>query len=143
LRPVGRALTTATLPRSGSGDGSGGDSGVVGDGELVRGRQAAGRLAWADAYTALSLADRSASLAGDDLELLATAAYLLGHLEDCLRALRRAQRFHAEHGNLRQAARCAFWLGFHLINERELAQAGGWLARAHPLLEQQPERGEH
>jgi DNA-binding NarL/FixJ family response regulator len=115
---------------------------VVGDGELVRGRQAAGRLAWADAYTALSVADRSSSLAGEDLELLATAAYLLGHLEDCLRALRRAQRFHAEHGDLRRAARCAFWLGFHLINERELAQAGGWLARANRLLEHEPECAE-
>jgi ATP/maltotriose-dependent transcriptional regulator MalT len=116
---------------------------VVGDGELVRGRQAAGRLAWADAYTALSLADRSSSLAGKDLELLATAAYLLGHLEDCLQALRRAQRFHAERGDPRRAARCAFWLGFHLINQRELAQAGGWLARANRLLEHEPECAEH
>jgi ATP/maltotriose-dependent transcriptional regulator MalT len=115
---------------------------VVGDGELVRGRQAAGRLAWADAYTALSVADRSSSLAGEDLELLATAAYLLGHQEDCLGALRRAQRFHAEHGDLRRAARCAFWLGFHLINQRELAQAGGWLARANRLLEHEPECAE-
>lgn len=48
---------------------------------LMQGREAAGRLAWADAYTALSLADRSSSLAGEDLELLATAAYLLGRVE--------------------------------------------------------------
>ena len=46
-----------------------------GDGELARGREAAGRLAWAEAYTALSLADRSSPLAGEDLELLATAAH--------------------------------------------------------------------
>jgi hypothetical protein len=75
---------------------------VGGDGELARGRAAAGRLAWADAYTALSLADRSSSLAGEDLELLATAAYLLGRVEDCLRALRRAQQLHAEAGELRR-----------------------------------------
>jgi DNA-binding NarL/FixJ family response regulator len=111
---------------------------VGGDGELVRGREAAGRLAWADAYAALSLADQSSSLAAEDLELLATAAYLLGHLEDCLRALQRAQQLHAEAGDSRRAARCALWLAFHLGNAGELAQAGGWLARANRLLEHEP-----
>jgi DNA-binding CsgD family transcriptional regulator len=115
---------------------------VVGDGELVRGRKAAGRLAWADAYAALSLADQSSSLAAEDLELLGTAAYLLGHMEDCLQALQRAQQLHAQAGDLRRAARCAFWLAFHLINQRELAQAGGWLARANRLLEHEQECAE-
>jgi ATP/maltotriose-dependent transcriptional regulator MalT len=108
---------------------------VGGDGELARGREAAGRLAWADAYTALSLADRSSPLAGEDLELLATAAYLLGRVEESLQALQRAQQIHAEGGDSRRAARCAFWLWFHLINQEELAQASGWLARANRLLE--------
>jgi DNA-binding CsgD family transcriptional regulator len=111
---------------------------VSGDGELARGREAAGRLAWADAYTALSLADRSSSLAAEDLELLATAAHLLGRVEDCLRALQRAQRLHAGAGASRRAARCAFWLAFHLGSRGELAQAGGWLARANRLLEHEP-----
>ena len=115
-----------------------------GDGELARGREAAGRLAWADAYTALSLADRSSPLAGEDLELLATAAYLLGRVEENLQALQRAQQIHAEGGDLRRAARCAFWLWFHLINQGELAQASGWLARANRLLEhEQQECAEH
>ena len=109
-----------------------------GDGELVRGREAAGRLAWADAYAALSLADQSSSLAAEDLELLATAAYLRGHVEDCLRALQRAQQLHTEAGDPRRAARCALWLAFHLGNAGELAQAGGWLARANRLLEHEP-----
>jgi DNA-binding CsgD family transcriptional regulator len=108
------------------------------DGELVRGREAAERLAWADAYAALSLADQSSSLAVEDLELLGTAAYLLGRVEDCLGALQRAQQLHAEAGDLRRAARCAFWLAFHLGSAGELAQAGGWLARANRLLEQEP-----
>jgi len=115
---------------------------VGGDGELARGREAAGRLAWADAYTALALADRSSSLAGKDLELLATAAYLLGRVNDCLRALQRAQQLHAERGDLRRAARCAFWLVFHLINQGELTQASGWLARANRLLEHEQECAE-
>jgi ATP/maltotriose-dependent transcriptional regulator MalT len=103
---------------------------VGGDGALARSREAAERLAWADAYTALSLADRSSSLAGEDLELLATAAYLLGRVEDCMRALQRAQQLHSERGDPRRAARCAFWMVFHLINQGELARASGWLARA-------------
>jgi DNA-binding CsgD family transcriptional regulator len=113
------------------------------DGELERGRQAAARLAWADAYAALSLADRSSSLRAEDLEVLATAAYLLGRVEDCLRALQRAQRLHAEGGDPRRSARCAFWLSFHLINRGDLAQASGWLARAGRLLEhEQPDCAE-
>ena len=114
-----------------------------GDGALARGREAAARLAWADAYTALSLADSSSDLAGEDLELLATAAYLLGRVEDCLRALQRAQRLHAARGDLRRAARCAYWLAFHLLNQGELAQASGWLARANRLLEHEQECAEH
>jgi DNA-binding CsgD family transcriptional regulator len=111
---------------------------VSGDGELARGREAARRLAWADAYAALSLADQSSSLAAEDLELLGTAAFLLGHMEDCLGALQRAQQLHAEAGESRRAARCALWLAFHLGNAGELAQAGGWLARANRLLEHEP-----
>ena len=80
---------------------------MSGQGELERGRQAADRLAWAEAWTALSLADRSSPLPAADLERLATAAYLLGHVDDCLRALQRAQRLHAEGGDPggRRAAR--------------------------------------
>jgi hypothetical protein len=64
-----------------------------------------GRLAWADVYAALLVADESSSLAGEDLELLATAAHLLGHVEECLRALQRAQQLHAEGADPRRAAR--------------------------------------
>jgi ATP/maltotriose-dependent transcriptional regulator MalT len=112
---------------------------VGGDGELERGREAARRLAWADAAAALSLADESSSLAAEDLELLATAAYLLGRVDDCLRALQRAQQLHAEAGDPRRAARCAFWLAFHLGSRGDVAQASGWLARAGRLLEHEPE----
>jgi DNA-binding CsgD family transcriptional regulator len=111
---------------------------VGGDDALARGHEAAERLAWADAYTALSLADQSSSLAAEDLELLGTAAFLLGHVEDCLGALQRAQQLHAEAGEFRRAARCALWLAFHLGSAGDLAQAGGWLARANRLLEHEP-----
>ena len=112
-------------------------------GALMQGREAAGRLEWSDAYTALSLADSSSPLAAQDLELLATAALLLGHVEDGLRALQRAHQLHAEGGDPRRAARCAFWLTFHLGARGDVAQASGWFARANRLLEHEQECAEH
>ena len=110
---------------------------------LMQGREAVRRLEWADAYTALSLADSSSPLAAQDLELLATAALLLGHVEDGLRALQRAHQRHAEGGDPRRAARCAFWLTFHLGARGDVAQASGWFARASRLLEHEQECAEH
>jgi ATP/maltotriose-dependent transcriptional regulator MalT len=108
---------------------------VDGVGELARGRDAGRRLAWADAYAALSLADQSSTLAAADLELMATAAYLLGRLEDCHKAMQRASRAYVESGDPRRAARCVFWVAFTLLLHGDVAQAGGWLARASRLLE--------
>ena len=69
------------------------------------------------------------ALAAEDLELLATAALLLGHVEDGLRALQRAHQRHAEGGEPRRAARCAFWLTFHFgargTSRRQAAGSAG------------------
>jgi hypothetical protein len=59
-------------------------------GELERGREHYAWRAWADAYRSLSAADQATRLEGEDLELLAMAAYLIGRDEDYLRALDRA-----------------------------------------------------
>ena len=57
-------------------------------GELERGREHYGRRAWADAYRSLSAADQASRLEGEDLELLAMAAYLIGRDDDYLRGAR-------------------------------------------------------
>ena len=49
---------------------------------LDRGRGSFGRHAWADAFTLLSAADRESPLEAEDLERLATAAYLTGRDDD-------------------------------------------------------------
>jgi DNA-binding CsgD family transcriptional regulator len=116
---------------------------VGAQGALMRGREAARRLEWSDAYAALSLADSSSPLAAQDLEVLATAALLLGHVEDGLRTLQRAHQRHAESGDFRRAARCAFWLTFHLGARGDVAQASGWFGRASRLLEHEQECAEH
>ncbi|MGH7693557.1 MAG: DNA-binding response regulator, partial [Gemmatimonadaceae bacterium] len=45
---------------------------------LEQGRTAYGRQKWADAYSSLSAADREEPLQPEDLERLATSAYLVG-----------------------------------------------------------------
>jgi hypothetical protein len=105
------------------------------DAELARGCEAGQRLAWGDAYRSLSLADESGSLAGEDLELLAAAAYLLGHVDACRQALQRAHHAHSAAGDPRRASRCLFWVAFTLLLEGDLAPANGWLARAQRELE--------
>lgn len=108
------------------------------DQALARGREAGQRLAWGDAYTSLSLAGESSPLKGADLELLAAAAYLLGHADECRQALQRAHDAHIAAGDVRRAARCLFWIAFTLLLEGDLAPAGGWLGRTGRLLDQVP-----
>jgi DNA-binding NarL/FixJ family response regulator len=112
---------------------------MAGQAEVARGRDAARRLAWADAYAALTAAGRALALSPDDLELLATSALLVGRVEEGLAALQHAHDLHAGAGDRRRAARCAFWLGFHLATRRSPAQAGGWFVRASLLLTEEPE----
>src|SRR6266536_1782649 len=70
---------------------------------LDRGRESFGRQAWGDAFALLSAADRASPLAAEDLERLATAAYLTGRDEDCAVAGARAH-----HEFLRRG--CSAWL---------------------------------
>jgi DNA-binding CsgD family transcriptional regulator len=111
---------------------------------LDRGREAYARQAWMDAYDCLSAADRSGDLGAADLELLATAAYMVGHEGDYLALLERGHRAHLDAGETMAAVRCAFWVGVTLAREGEMGRAGGWLARAQRLLERvEGERVEH
>ena len=103
---------------------------------LERGRQAFARQAWREAYDALSSSDHDALLEPADLVLMAQAALLVGQDAQCADALVRAHQSLVSAGDSEQAARCAFWLGFHLFNRREMAQAGGWFSRARRLLDE-------
>jgi DNA-binding NarL/FixJ family response regulator len=111
---------------------------------LARGREAYARESWMDAYESLSAADRSGELGADDLELLATAAYMIGRESEYLALLERCHRAHLDAGQSLAALRCAFWVGVTLAREGEMGRAGGWLARAQRLLEREDgERVEH
>ena len=103
---------------------------------LELGRDAFTERAWDDAYDLLARAEGETALAPDDLERLATAAYLTGHDTESTAAWTRAHRAWLAAGEQERAVRCAFWLGFGLIQRGEMAQGGGWLARAGSMLEE-------
>ena len=105
---------------------------------LEQGRVAYARNAWLEAYEQLSNADRANALEPDDLERLATAAYLLGRDAEGDELLARAHRDFLDRGELERAVRCAYWLGHSLMFRGEPARAGGWLARAQRLLDDFP-----
>jgi DNA-binding NarL/FixJ family response regulator len=90
--------------------------------------------AWGSAYAHFSAADRDLPLGLDDLERLATAAYLTGRDAESLEIWTRAYQECLRLGDAARAARCAFRVGMQLMTRGEMAQAGGWLARARRVL---------
>ena len=104
---------------------------------LTRGREAYGRSEWSAAHEALAQADAGAPLAAADLELLATAAHMLGRDDEHLSALERAHHSFLDAGDALGAVRCAFWSGLMLMSRGQTGPATGWLARAQRLVEGQ------
>jgi DNA-binding CsgD family transcriptional regulator len=103
---------------------------------LHRGRDAFGRREWAEAYRLLAVADRETPLESEDLERLATAAYLVGQDDRSETLLARAHQRFVDRGDREGAARSAFWLAFGLLARGAMAPASGWLARAERLLDE-------
>ena len=101
-------------------------------GAVDRAREAFARQAWGDAYALLAA---GGSLEADDLERLAVAAYLVGRDEESTRAWERAHLECARLGDPDRAARCAAWLAIGLMLRGDMAQAGGWFARATRLVD--------
>jgi len=106
---------------------------------LNRGRASYDRAAWGDAYVQLLAADRERSLEPDDLERLGIAAHLTGRDAEAFELLARGHHDRLQRGDTEGAARCAFWLGFELMTQGELARGGGWLARCRRLIDELPQ----
>jgi DNA-binding CsgD family transcriptional regulator len=109
---------------------------MTGAGILERGRECFRRQAWAEAYDHLSAADRARPLDPEDLELLATAAHLLGRNAECIEIWERAHQQFLGRGDTRRAARCAYLLSIQLLFKGERARASGWIARGRRLLDE-------
>jgi ATP/maltotriose-dependent transcriptional regulator MalT len=102
---------------------------------LEHGRECYERRAWGEAYQALLCADQATALHVDDLELLATAAYLTGRDLEFQRVQERLHRVHVEAQDPERAARCAFWLAFTFLLRGEMGQSNAWIARGQRLVE--------
>jgi DNA-binding CsgD family transcriptional regulator len=105
--------------------------------QLERGRESYARRAWTEAYEFLSSADRAAPLNAEELELLATSAYMLGMNDEYRSALERAHQAYLDDADNARAARCAFWVGLDLMVLGEMGPAMGWFARAQRLLDRE------
>ena len=108
---------------------------VPGIAELGRGRECYASGAWLEANAALTAADELADLGGEDLELLARSAYMLGRDDDYVSALERAHHVYLAAAELHRAVRCAFWVGHNMLFRGDTPRAHGWFARAQRLLE--------
>ena len=102
---------------------------------LEHGRVSFSGRSWATAFEELSTADRESALDPGDLDLLASAAFLVGRDDDGVDVLARAHHAYLRRADHPGAARCAIWLGIQLLLRGDLARGGGWLARAHELLD--------
>lgn len=112
---------------------------MEGGAELDRGREHYLDQAWSRAFECLTAADRTDPLGAANLEMLATAAYMLGRDADYVAALRRAHDSYLDSGDARRATRCAFWIGHSFLFRGKAAHGTGWFERAKRLLETVPE----
>ena len=101
---------------------------------LQHGRASFERRAWGAAYAELSAACQEAPLEPEDLERLATVAYLVGRDDESVEIWARAHHGFLSRGDVERAVRCAFWLAFGLLDRGEPVRGGGWVARARRLL---------
>jgi DNA-binding CsgD family transcriptional regulator len=104
---------------------------------VARARESFLNHAWKEACDGF-LAGRD-ELGADDLERLAASAYLVGRNAESDDAWGLAHRRHLDEGDMEGAARCAFWLGFRLINAFEQTEANAWIARLERLVTAAPD----
>jgi DNA-binding CsgD family transcriptional regulator len=103
---------------------------------LERARKSFEQRSWAESYHLFQAADREAPLGLEDLERLATTAYLMGQDDESEAFWARAHRTFLERGDHEGAARSAFWLAVGLQLRGAMAPASGWFARAQHILDE-------
>ena len=92
------------------------------------------QMAWGDAFALFTDVDESSPLEPGDLDRAAQAAQLTGRTSDADRLWQRAVREYEQAGDNERAARCAHSLGMSFMQRGDMAQAGGWHARAVRLV---------
>ena len=103
---------------------------VPGSNALRNARAAFAGRRWKDAYEGFVTADGTTPLDPDDLDRVATAAYLIGDDEASVQTRTRAHAGYLARGDAIAAARSAIWLASTMFDKPgQRAQASGWLAR--------------
>jgi DNA-binding CsgD family transcriptional regulator len=103
---------------------------------LLQAREAYERRDWVLTFDRLR---RAVDLGPEDFMALATSAYLLGNVDEAVRALQAGYQDRIRNGDSLGAVRFAFWLGLVLNLRGEMAVGGGWVARAQRLLQSESE----
>ena len=119
--------------RSGVRRAAGAVGGDAGSDPLEGARKAAADLRWLDVFETLSACDRGAGLAAEDLELLATAAFLLGRGQECRQARLWAYQLYLHKGKVGRAARCAARIGLEQLGAGDAAAAAAAAGQAVAL----------
>lgn len=103
---------------------------------IEEGRAACERHRWGDAWRILAAVDlESEALDIDDLDRLATAAYLTGHDEEGFRHWVRAHQLCVGNGELHRAANFGVKLAQGLGFKGDIGRCRGWVDRTSHLLE--------
>jgi DNA-binding CsgD family transcriptional regulator len=111
---------------------------------LARGRELFEGQRWEDVHILLSEVDRDQPLEPEELVQLATSAQMIGRDAEAASAWSRAHTEFLKRGEIMRAVRCVYWLVIPMLFRGEMAQAGGWLARAQRLLQDAPpDNAEH
>lgn len=103
--------------------------------ELLVAREAYDRGDWADALQGLR---GKGGLGADDTLALATSAYLMGNVDEAIRALQGGYQDMIKNGDSLGAVRFGFWLALILNVRGDVAIGTGWVARGQRLLENEP-----
>lgn len=104
---------------------------------LERGRAAAAKHAWREAFDLLRAADSERELAPQDLQQYAEAAWWTGRLEDCISARERAFAGYMEEGSPRAAAVIGIQIAQDYFSKLAHSMGAGWFNRAERLLQQE------
>ena len=99
------------------------------------------QMAWTDAYEEYMAADLVAPLAPGELEHAASAAHLTGRDLEGDALWQRTVQAYEESGEAERAALAAWRYAMSLMPRGDMAQAGGWFARATRLVEGLDSRG--
>ena len=98
--------------------------------KLREARTAYAERAWRRAYDAFAAAESEAPLDAEDFDRFAVTAHLLARMPDYFAIRERAYTSLLQRGQPLAAAEAALWLGTQKLVQGDLAEGGGWIARA-------------